>query len=83
MQTDFRQMLSHWHSKEMWMRSKMQDNVELVDNRFYIIGRQDKSKEYTGGRKSMEELVRDWNWINSPLYSIINRRITKHRKMQI
>ena len=39
------------------MRSKMQDDVELVDNRFYIIGRQDKSEEYTGGRKSMEELV--------------------------
>lgn len=65
------------------MRSKMQDNVELVDNRFYIIGRQDKSEEYTGGRKSMEELVRDWNRINFPLYSIINRRITKHRKMQM
>ena len=35
----------------------MQDDVELVDNRFYIIGRQDKSKEYADGRKSMEELV--------------------------
>lgn len=35
----------------------MQDNVELVDNCFYIIGRQDKSEEYAGGRKSMEELV--------------------------
>lgn len=35
----------------------MQDDVELVDNRFYIIGRQDKSEEYAGGRKSMEELV--------------------------
>ena len=35
----------------------MQDDVELVDNRFYIIGRQDKSEEYADGRKSMEELV--------------------------
>ena len=34
----------------------MQDDVELIDNRFYIIGRQDKSAEYTDGRKSMSEL---------------------------
>ena len=37
----------------------MQDNVELVDNRFYIIGRQDKSEDYASGRKTMEELTTD------------------------
>ncbi len=37
----------------------MQDDVELVDNRFYIIGRKDKSEEYSGGRKTMEELTKD------------------------
>ncbi len=37
----------------------MQDDVELVDNRFYIIGRQDKSEDYASGRKTMEELTAD------------------------
>lgn len=37
----------------------MQDDVELVDNRFYIIGRQDKSEDYASGRKTMEELIAD------------------------
>ena len=37
----------------------MEDNVELIDNRFYIIGRADKSEEYGAGRKNMEELVKD------------------------
>ena len=31
--------------------------MELVDNRFYIIGRADKSEEYNSGRKTMEELT--------------------------
>ena len=35
----------------------MQDDVELIDNRFYIIGRADKSEEYASGRKTMEELT--------------------------
>ena len=35
----------------------MQDNVELVDARFYIIGRKDKSEEYASGRKTMKELT--------------------------
>lgn len=35
----------------------LQDNVELIDNRFYIIGRQDKSEEYASGRKKMKELT--------------------------
>lgn len=35
----------------------MQDDVKLVDNRFYIIGRQDKSEDYAGGRETMEELT--------------------------
>ena len=37
----------------------LQDDVELIDNRFYIIGRQDKSEEYADGRKTMEELTAD------------------------
>ena len=37
----------------------MQDDVKLVDNRFYIIGRQDKSEDYAGGRETMEELTAD------------------------
>ena len=36
----------------------MQDDTELIDDRFYVIGRQDKSAEYSGGRKAMDELVR-------------------------
>lgn len=31
--------------------------MELIDNRFYIIGRQDKSEEYASGRKTMKELT--------------------------
>ena len=37
----------------------MEDDVELINNRFYIIGRQDKSEEYASGRKNMEELTAD------------------------
>ena len=37
----------------------MQDDIELVDDRFYIIGRADKSEEYASGRKTMEELTKD------------------------
>ncbi len=39
----------------------MEDDVELIDDRFYIIGRADKSEEYSSGRKSMEELTEDMN----------------------
>lgn len=35
----------------------MQDDVELVADRFYIIGRNDKSEEYGNGRKTMKELT--------------------------
>lgn len=35
----------------------LEDDVELVDKRFYIIGRADKSEEYNSGRKTMEELT--------------------------
>ena len=35
----------------------MEDDVELVDDRFYIIGRADKSEEYDAGRKTMKELT--------------------------
>lgn len=37
----------------------MQDDVELIDDRFYLIGRADKSEEYASGRKTMEELTAD------------------------
>ena len=37
----------------------MQDDVELIDDRFYLIGRTDKSEEYASGRKTMEELTAD------------------------
>lgn len=39
----------------------MQDDVELIDDRFYLIGRADKSEEYASGRKTMEELTADLN----------------------
>lgn len=35
----------------------MEDDIELIDNRFYIIGRADKSEEYGAGRKTMKELT--------------------------
>lgn len=37
----------------------LQDEIELVDDRFYIIGRADKSEQYASGRKTMEELTKD------------------------
>lgn len=46
----------------------MQDDVELVDGRFYIIGRQDKQEEYHGGRKTMKELTED---LDQDIYSIV------------
>lgn len=35
----------------------MQDDIELIDNRFYLIGRADKSEEASTGRKTMDELL--------------------------
>ena len=35
----------------------MQDDVELIDDRFYLIGRKDHFEEYGSGRKSMQELM--------------------------
>ena len=51
----------------------MQDDVKLVDNRFYIIGRQDKSEDYAGGREI---------WIRTSFLSfwIISHRIMRHRQ---
>lgn len=46
----------------------MEDDVELIDDRFYIIGRADKSEEYSSGRKSMEELTED---IDPDKFSIV------------
>lgn len=46
----------------------MQDNIELVDNRFYIIGRADKSEEYMSGRKTMNELTAN---LDSDKFSIV------------
>lgn len=46
----------------------MQDDVELIDDRFYIIGRADKSEEYASGRKTMEELTKD---LDSDKFSIV------------
>ena len=46
----------------------MQDDVELVDDRFYIIGRQDKSEEYAAGRKSMADLT---DTLDSEKFSIV------------
>ena len=42
--------------------------MELIDDRFYIIGRADKSEEYRSGRKSMEELTED---IDPDKFSIV------------
>lgn len=47
----------------------LQDEVELIDDRFYIIGRQDKSEEMRGGgRKTPEELMAD---LDPDLYKIV------------
>lgn len=47
----------------------LQDETVLIDNRFYIIGRQDRSEEqHGGGRASMEELV---SGLRSDKYSIV------------
>lgn len=46
----------------------MQDDVELIDDRFYIIGRADKSEEYASGRKTMEELTKN---LDSDKFSIV------------
>ena len=35
----------------------LQDEVELIDDRFYLIGRKDLSARYSSGRKSMQELM--------------------------
>ena len=37
----------------------MQDDVELVDDRFYVIGRKDRFDESRSGRMTMDELVTD------------------------
>lgn len=46
----------------------MQDDTELIDDRFYIIGRQDKSAEYTDGRETMQELTEN---LDSSRFSIV------------
>ncbi len=47
----------------------LQDETVLLDDRFYIIGRQDRSEEQTGSsRASMEELV---SRLDSDKYSIV------------
>ena len=47
----------------------MEDEVELIDNRFYLIGRKDRSEEQKGGqRKSMEELTKN---LDPSKYSIV------------
>ncbi len=47
----------------------LQDETVLLDDRFYIIGRQDRSEEQTGSsRASMEELV---SGLDSDKYSIV------------
>ena len=37
----------------------LQDETALIDDRFYIMGRQDKSEEYEDGRATMQELTAD------------------------
>ena len=37
----------------------LQDETVLIDDRFYIVGRQDKSEEYADGRATMQELTAD------------------------
>ena len=52
----------------------MQDDVELVDNRFYIIGRQDKSEEYAGGPcKKIGELTNE----KYEIYDIVLEQATE------
>ena len=47
----------------------MQDDVELIDNRFYLIGRQDRSEEQMGGsRASMQKLTEN---LDTSKYSIV------------
>lgn len=47
----------------------MQDDVELIDNRFYLIGRQDRSEEQKGGsRASMQKLTEN---LDASKYSIV------------
>ena len=48
----------------------LQDEIVLLDNRFYIIGRQDRSEEQRGNssRASMEELTAD---LDADKYSIV------------
>ena len=37
----------------------LQDETALIDERFYIVGRQDKSEEYANDRATMQELTAD------------------------
>lgn len=46
----------------------LQDDVELIADKFYIIGRQDKSEEYAGKRAAMEELMEA---LDSDKFSIV------------
>lgn len=46
----------------------LQDEAVLLDSRFYLIGRQDRSEEGKAGRASMDELVSD---LDSEKYSIV------------
>ncbi len=47
----------------------LQDETQLIDDRFYIIGRQDKSEEHrSGGRKTPAELTAD---LDPDLYKIV------------
>ena len=47
----------------------LQDDVELIDNRFYLIGRQDRSEEQKGGsRASMQKLTEN---LDTSKYSIV------------
>lgn len=46
----------------------LQDDTVLIDDRFYLIGRLDRSAEWEGGRASMEELTMN---LESGKYSIV------------
>ena len=47
----------------------LQDDVELIDDRFYLIGRQDRSEEQKGGsRASMQKLTEN---LDTSKYSIV------------
>lgn len=46
----------------------LQDETVLLDDRFYVIGRQDQSEEMMGSRASMEELTKD---LDKDKYSIV------------